>query len=89
MSDWREEKAAQNEREALVLFEAENHLEEAIQVLEQNGRDQSVTELRATASLLRLEKQSLSEKARLLRVQVEPWQVLPIALTTRHARGVE
>jgi len=89
MSDWREEKAAQNEREALVLFEAENHLEEAISVLEQNGRDQTCTELRAAASLLRLEKQSLSEKARLLRVQVEPWQVLPIALTTRHVRGLE
>ena len=86
MSDWREGQAAQLDTQADVIAAAEDALEEALAVLAQHHRDKACTELRAAASLLRLEKRALSEEARELR-RHDDVTVLPMSLTTRHIRG--
>lgn len=82
MTGWRDPQAAEFDRQAAVLKIAEDALEDAYAVLELRGRAQSCTELRATASLLRLEARTLGDMARELRTGV-PETVLPISFTTR------
>jgi hypothetical protein len=82
MTGWRDPQACEFDKQAAVLKVAEDALEDAYAVLELRSRTQSCTELRATASLLRLEARTLSDMARELRTGV-PETVLPITLTTR------
>jgi hypothetical protein len=82
VTGWRDPQAAEFDRQAAVLKIAEDALEDAYAVLELRNRAQSCTELRATASLLRLEARTLSDMARELRTGV-PETVLPISFTTR------
>jgi hypothetical protein len=85
MSDWREGHAGELDRQADVIMAAEDALEEALAVLTLHRRDKSCTELRAAASLLRLEKRALTEEARELR-RHDDVTVLPMSLTTRSVR---
>jgi hypothetical protein len=82
MTGWRDPQACEFDKQAAVLKVAEDALEEAYAVLELRSRTRACTELRATASLLRLEARALSDMARELRTGV-PETVLPITLTTR------
>jgi hypothetical protein len=85
MNDWQEDTAKGLDTQAARLMAAEDALEIAYAVLEHRGRGKTCTELRAVASLLRLEKQAISEEARGLRRHTDV-DVLPISLTTRNVR---
>jgi hypothetical protein len=85
MNDWNEDTAKGLDTQAARLMAAEDALEIAYAVLEYRGKDKTCTELRAVASLLRLEKREISEEARSLRRHVDVDQ-LPISLTTRNVR---
>ena len=84
---WRETQAAALDDQALELSLALEQLKMAEDVLELRGRVAACTELRATASLLRLERDQIVGEARELRrsndVDHAP---LPMSLTTRPVR---
>jgi hypothetical protein len=89
MTGWREGQAAQYDFYVAELDKLLAELDNAEAICDALGADVMASESRGYAGGIRALRNDLHARARDLRSAAEPWQVLPISLTTRHVRGVE